>query len=94
MTMPMTIQEKTESKVRILSECNKLHDRLMVARNCLRLSDRDDFSSEYIVIAKDMMLMISNESQGMEHMLHEILDAPIFDDKTGEFVQPEEEASK
>lgn len=78
MTLPMSVAQKIREKLDILEDLNKINLNTQVSRNCLLLADEDDFNSDYIVIAKNMAFDNCELIQGVEHRLHEIMDAPLF----------------
>ena len=79
MTLSMDQQQKTESKETILKDLFKIHQITVIMRNCLLLSDENDFNSDYIVMTKNMALAMCDLSQGIEHKLHELKDAPLIE---------------
>jgi len=83
MTLPMGLQEKIDSKEAILDDVYKMHQMTNIIRDCLRLSDKDDFNSDYIVIAKNMAMDICEVIQGIDHRLHELKDAPLINHQNG-----------
>lgn len=81
MTLPMSQDQKKESKETILKDLFKIHQMTIIMRNCLLLSSGNNFRSDYVVMAKNMALAICDLSQGIEHSLHEILEAPNWSTK-------------
>jgi hypothetical protein len=79
MTLPMTKKEKIKSKDEVLQSLKSIFNRIIIARNCLWITNDDDFKSEHLVIAKNMMVEAAEEIQKTEHQMHEIIDAPLLE---------------
>lgn len=39
-----------------------------------------DFSSDYVVFAKNIILELAEVFEQIEHMLHDLIDAPVLED--------------
>ena len=81
MTLPMSFEQKKESKEAILKDLFRLHQMAVLAKTCIYLSDKDDFNSDYIVMAKNVVQAICSLSQNIDHDLHKIEDAPCKKNK-------------
>ena len=77
MTMPLSVEEKRRCKETVLKTLFRISKKVTVIKECLLLSGEDDFDSDYIVMAKNMTIDIQTSSQNIEHVLHDIIDAPI-----------------
>lgn len=80
MTFPMTGFEKQLSKEAIADRIDEVRRRLSIAENCLRVSAPMDFSSDYVVFAKNIILELAEVFEQIEHMLHDLIDAPVLED--------------
>lgn len=79
MTIPMTENQKKKCKEDVLKGLFAVHKHINIARDLLLLSANDEFNSDKIVMAKNMVLDIHTISQEIEHELHEIMDAPLVE---------------
>lgn len=79
MTMPMSIEEKKRCKETVLKTLFRINKKVQIMRDCLILSGDDDFKSDYVVMAKNMALEIQDSSRNIEHVLHDLIDAPVVD---------------
>jgi len=61
-----------------------IYRRAKFALESISLSEMNCFNDDYIYMAKNEILGICNMSQGVEHMLHELMDAPEIAE--GEYV--------
>ena len=83
MTLPMTQNEKLESKENVVCCLEDISKQIVFARNCLLHSERTDFNSDLIVIAKNIILKTIDVCQCLDHQLHGLIDAPLWlDDNT------------
>ncbi len=72
--MPKTEEEKIKDKEDVIQIMSVMEKRICLAKNCLMLSGT--FAGDHLVMAKNETLEIIHDAERVEHMLHEIIDAP------------------
>ena len=77
MTMPMSLLEKKHAKKTVFKTVLLIEKEIELLKQCLLVAGENEFDNDCMIIAKNTALSVCNSTQNIEHILHEIIDAPL-----------------